>query len=306
VDAGRRAGSVRSLMVSWPELGTRVAVRYRLPDGSVPPLTDVIGHLLDTAPLVRVRTKTGAVVQFTPQDVVAVRTLSDVPVRTSEIRALEHAAALGWPGVEQHWLDGWLLRAGHGVTYGANSAVPAKNSADQAAIPAIVDWYRSRDLTPRLAIADRLLRLTGAGEHPNRVLVRDLYSDEPDPSVRLSARPDDAWFRLCRCEIPVDVLTAVVDGELVFGTHENAAVARAAVTDAPDGTRWVGLSTVWMADPNSDAGRVLCEALLAWGASRGATRGYLRIHDDDHATRDLARSLGFVLHHRARYTTPTT
>jgi hypothetical protein len=301
-------------MVSWPELGTRVTVRYRRPDGSVPPLTDVIGHLLDTTPLVRVRTKTGAVVQFAPDDVVALRTLSDVPVRTSEIRALEHAAALAWPGVEQHWLDGWLLRAGHGVTYGANSAVPLANSADQAAIPAIVDWYRSRDLTPRLAIADRLSpasgwypqRITGAGEHANRVLVRDLRADEPDPSVRLSARPDDAWFRLCQCEIPVDVLTAVVDGELVFGTHANAAVARAAVTDGPDGTRWVGLSTVWVADLNSDAGRALCEALLAWGASRGATRGYLRIHDDNHATADLARSLGFVLHHRARYVTPTT
>ena len=301
-------------MVSWPELGTRVTVRYRRPDGSVPPLTDVIGHLLDTTPLVRVRTKTGAVVQFAPDDVVALRTLSDVPVRTSEIRALEHAAALAWPGVEQHWLDGWLLRAGHGVTYGANSAVPLANSADQAAIPAIVDWYRSRDLPPRLAIADRLSpasgwyphRITGAGEHANRMLVRDLHTAEPDPSVRLSARPDGAWFRLCQCEIPVDVLTAVVDGELVFGTHANAAVARAAVTDDPDGTRWVGLSTVWVADLNSDAGRALCEALLAWGASRGATRGYLRIHDDNHATADLARSLGFVLHHRARYVTPAT
>lgn len=301
-------------MVSWPEIGNRVAVRYRLPHGSVPPLTDVIGHLLDTAPLVRVRTKTGAVVQFAPADVVAVRTLSDVTVRTSEIRALEHAAALAWPGVEQHWLDGWLLRAGHGVTYGANSAVPAANFAGQSAIPAIIDWYRSRDLTPRLAIADRLSpasgwspqRLAGAGEHANRVLVRDLHGDELDPSVRLSSRPDDAWFQLCQYEIPVDVLTAVVDGELVFGTHENAAVARAAVTDAPDGTRWVGLSTVWVADLNSDAGRVLCEALLAWGASRGATRGYLRIHDDNHATADLARSLGFVLHHHARYVTPTT
>ena len=198
------------------------------------------------------------------------------------------------------------MRAGHGVTYGANSAVPVAKFAGQAAIPAIVDWYRSRDLTPRLAIADRLLRVTGVAEHANRVLVRDLRAAEPDPSVALSAHPDDAWFRLSQCEIPVDVLTAVVDGELVFGTHENAAVARAAVTDAPDGTRWVGLWTVWVADLDSDAGRALCEALLAWGASRGATRSYLRIRDDNHATTRLARSLGFVLHHRARYVTPTT
>ena len=287
-------------MVSWPELGTRVTVRYRRPAGSVPPLTDVIGHLLGITPLVRVRTKTGAVMQFAPADVVAVRTLSDAPVRTSQIRALEHAAALAWPGVEQHWLDGWLLRAGHGVTHRANSAVPLDSSADQAAIPEIVEWYRRRDLTPRLAIADRLLRLAGAGEHANRMLVRDVHTAEPDPSVRLSVRPDEDWLRLYQRQIPVDVLTAVVEGELVFGRHPDASTARASVTDAPDGTRWVGLSAV-RADPQHDTGRALCEALLAWGAARGATRGYIRILDDDHAAAGLAHSLGFTLHHRARY-----
>ena len=295
-------------MDSWPEPGTRVTVRHRRPAGSIPPLTDVVGHLLEIAPLVRVRTKTGSVVQLAPADVVAVRILSDAPVRTSEIRALEHAAALAWPGVEQHWLDGWLLRAGHGVTHRANSAVPLQISADQAAIPAIVKWYEQRDVTPRLAIADRLFptsgwypqRLIGAGQHANRMLVREVGTAEPDPSVRLSALPDENWLRFYQREIPVDVLTAVVDGELVFGTHPDAATARASVTDAPDGTRWVGLSAV-RADPRHDAGRALCEALLAWGVARGATRGYIRIPDDDHAAASLAHSLGFTLHHRARY-----
>ena len=55
VDAGRGAGPVRSLMVSWPDLGTRVTVRYRRPAGSVPPLTDAVGHLLAVDPVVRVR-----------------------------------------------------------------------------------------------------------------------------------------------------------------------------------------------------------------------------------------------------------
>ena len=293
-------------MVSWPQLGTRVTVRYRRPTGSVPPLTDVVGHLLDIKPLVRVQTKTGAVIQFAPADVVAVRTLSDAPVRTSQIRALEHAAALAWPGVEQHWLDGWLLRAGHGVTFRANSAVPVENTADLAAIPAIVDWYRRRDLTARLAIADRLLRLPGAGEHANRMLVRDVRTAEPDPSVRLSAHPDEAWLQLYQREVPVDVLTAVVEGQLVFGTHADLATARASVTDAPDGTRWVGLSAVRVADQRLDAGRAVCEALLAWGAARGATRGYVRVLDDDHAAAGLAQSLGFALHHHARYVTATS
>ena len=286
-------------MVSWPQPGTRVTVRYRRPAGSVPPLTDAVGHLLGIEPLVRVQTKTGAVVQFAPADVVAVRTLSDAPVRTSQIRALEHAAAFAWPGVEQQWLDGWLLRAGRGVTYRANSAVPLQVSASPAAIPAIADWYTRRGLTPRLAIADRLLRLPGVGERANAVLVIDVSTADPDPSVRLSARPDDAWLRLYHREVPIDVLTAVVDGELVFGMHAEKAVARASVTDAPDGTRWVGLSAMRVAD--QDAGRALCKALLAWGAARGATRGYVRVLDGDHATAGLAYSLGFALHHRARY-----
>jgi len=288
-------------MVSWPQPGTRLTVRYRRPAGSVPPLTDVVGHLLGIEPLVRVQTKTGAVVQFAPADVVAVRALSDAPVRTSQIRALEHADAFAWPGVEQHWLDGWLLRAGHGITFRANSAVPLDVSAHSAAIPAIVDWYTRRGLAPRLAIADRLLRLVGVAEQANSVLVRDVATAAPDPSVRLAARPDDAWLQLYRGEVPVDVLTAVVNGELAFGMHAHLAVARASVTDAPDGTRWVGLSAMRIADQG--AGQALCQALLAWGAVRGATRGYVRVLDDDHAAAGLAHSLGFALHHRARYFT---
>ena len=97
-------------MPELPAVGTRVSLRYRLPAGSTPPLTDVIGHLLATGPRIRVRTKTGAVVEIAPDDVVAVKELTAAPVRTSQIRATEHAAALAWPGREQCWLNGWLLR----------------------------------------------------------------------------------------------------------------------------------------------------------------------------------------------------
>ena len=116
-------------------------IRYRLPAGSVPPLTDVIGHLVAVEPEVRVRTKTGAVVEISPDDVVAVKALTDAPVRTSQIRAVEHAAAMAWPGIEQEWLDGWLLRAAGGYTHRANSAVPLGVEANIDAVPAIVDWY---------------------------------------------------------------------------------------------------------------------------------------------------------------------
>src|SRR6201996_6748881 len=146
-------------MFLWPDLGTRVTVRYRRAEGSVPPLTDAVGRLLTVDPVVRVQTKTGAVVEFAPAAVVALRVLTDAPVRTSQIRVLEHAAAAAWPGAERAWLDGWLLRAGHGAGFAANSAMPLDISAQAGAVPGIVAWYQRRGLTPRLAIPDRLLRL---------------------------------------------------------------------------------------------------------------------------------------------------
>jgi hypothetical protein len=260
-------------MVSWPDLGTRVTVRYRRRAGSVPPLTDAVGHLLAVDPVVRVRTKTGAVVECAPADVVALRILTDAPVRTSEIRALEHAAAAAWPSVEQTWLDGWLLRAGPGAGLEANSAVPLDISARPDAIPAIVAWYADRDLIPRLAIPDRLLRVPGslAAEREERMLVCAVREG------RTGASPASG-----RCA--------------QFGEF-----ARAAVTDAPDGTRWVGLSAIPAA---AEPAGPLCEALLAWGAHRGATRGYVRVGDRDSHAIALAESLGFRLHHRRRVVRP--
>lgn len=305
-------------MISWPSPGTRVTVRYRRPAGSVPPLTDAVGHLLAVDPVVRVRTKAGTVVEFAPADVVALRALTDAPVRTSDIRALERAAAAAWPGLEQSWLDGWLLRAARGAGLAANSAVPLERSASVGAIPAIAAWYARRGLSPRLAVPDRLLSLP-PGLRPlrsERVLVRDISdasAREPDPAVAFSGRPGEDWLHAYGRDIPVDVLTAVVGGEVTFGAHRDAAVARAAVTDAPDGTRWVGLSGLRVADGPS--GVALCRALLDWGARRGATRGYLVLTDvltdvlsdvltdvlTDEATEALTEALGFRAHHRRRY-----
>ncbi len=288
-----------------PPVGTRVSLRYRLPAGSSPPLTDVIGHLLETGPLIRVRTKTGAVVQISPADVVAVKELTTTPVRTSQIRATEHAAALAWPGLEQHWLHGWLLRAARGHTHRANSAVPLGVEADWAALTAIVEWYTERGLMPWLWIPDRLLRLPEAvaAELETCVMVRDLPAGEPDAAVTLTPRPDERWLRLYRRDIPVDVLTAVVDGDAVFATYADAGVGRAAVTGGPDGTRWVGLSAVRVNDRQRRRGhaRRLCSALLACGAERGATRAYVQVLVDNRAGIALYESLGFATQHRARY-----
>ena len=204
----------------------------------------------------------------------------------------------------------WLGRASNGIGWTAgcyapdtatpttaNSAVPLDRFADQTTIPAIVDWYRSRDLTPRLSVADRLLRLSDEGEGANWVLVRDVHprarsigpagirAERGAPARHTDRRADGRRRRRADLRHPC-----------------RKAAARASVTDSPDGIRWVGLSTIQSADPG--AAHPLCEALLAWGASRGATRGYIRVRDGTSGA--AARSLGFVLHHHARYITGGT
>jgi N-acetylglutamate synthase len=278
-------------------------VRYRLPAGSVPPLTDVVGHLESIGPTLRVRTKRGDMVDVTAADVVAIKALAAAPVRTGDIRNLEHAAALAWPGVEQRWLGGWLLRFGDGSTRRANSAVPLDVST-VSDLNALIDWYAARGVAPLLAAPDRLFRVPPAvpTDAETLVMTGDVTTQRPS-TVAIAVRPDDEWLRLYQRDVPADVLTAVVDGEVAFATAAGAAVGRGAVTESPDGTRWVGLSAVHVVDEARRRGlaRELCDALVAWGAERGATRAYVQVLTDNTAATRMYESMGFTVHHRSRY-----
>ncbi|OMC00384.1 N-acetylglutamate synthase, CG3035 family [Mycolicibacterium fortuitum] len=290
-------------MPDLPALGSRVSLRYRLPAGSAKPLTDVIGHLERLEPTVLIRTKDGELVDVAPADVVTVRELSHTPVRASEIRTLEHAAALAWPGVERQWSGGWLLRAGHGITSRANSAIPLDVSAQIAHLTVVRDWYRERDLPAWLALPERLLPIRTPGIKPARVMVREPAAASTTPTVTLAQQPDAQWLAIYERDVPVDVLTAVIDGRLTFATVSGCAVGRGAVTTAPDGTPWLGISSVRVSPAHRGQGhaRAVCEALLAWGAESGARRAYVQVEVDNHAAIALYASLGFRLHHQTRY-----
>lgn len=292
-------------MAGLPAVGTRVSLRYRLPRGSVPPLTDVIGHLVATGSMISVRTKTGAVVEVAADDVVAVRALTDAPVRTSQIRAMEHAAALAWPGTEQQWIDGWLLRGADGHTHRANSAVPLEVGASVKAVPAIVEWYARRGQTPWLSVPDRLLTLpaTVSPHLETVVMVRELPAGEPDETVAFAPLPDATWLRVYERQVPVEVLSAVIGGSAAFATRGDAAVGRVAVTSSPDGARWAGLSAVRVAEDRRREGHAhaLCSALMAWATEQGATHCYVQVLLDNAPAIALYEQLGFSTQHRARY-----
>jgi GNAT superfamily N-acetyltransferase len=282
-----------------PSVGSRVSLRYRLAEPELEAFTDVVGHLEALTPLVVVRTKSGERVEISPTAVMSVRELSHAPVRNSEIRAVEHAAALAWPGTEQAWVDGWLLRAG-GADMHTNSAVPLLFSSDLTALPAITEWYAARGLQPWVALPERLLPVRSEGVEPNRMLTVDLSSGT---DAELPARPDARWLQIHGRDVPADVLGAVVDGDVAFATVADAAVGRVAVTTAPDGRVWAGLSDVVVLEPERrrGLGRAVCAAMLGWSAGRGATHAYVRVPDDNAPAIALAESMGFRLHHRSRY-----
>ncbi|MEB3062353.1 GNAT family N-acetyltransferase [[Mycobacterium] zoologicum] len=264
-----------------PEVGVRVSLRYLRPPGSEPPMGDVIGHLVEAGPRVRVRSADGTVHEFRQTDVLYVRRLTDRPVKNSAIRSVEHAAALAWPGSEHQWLDGWFLRAAPGADLAANSAVPLDMFAHTNTIPAIIDWYAQRDVPPILAVPERLLRLPEdlPAVHQTRTLVRDLAVETTPPTV---------------------TLTVLADSEVAFAWIAGVAFGRGAVTEGPDGTRWLGVACLRVAEGSRGQGhgRAICAALQAWGADRGATRGYAQAGTEAFG---FFEAIGFAGQHRTRY-----
>lgn len=310
-------------------VGERVVVRYRLPDGSEPPLTDVIGEVISTDPLT-VMGADGHPVLIPLGRVVALKTVGPRPVRTSEIRALESAAAHGWPGTEYAWMDGWLLRAGHSYTRRANSAVPLGDSrgparVDPDTLRRLSAWYAAKGLPLQLVLPDRLATVPPGwnswGE--TRVLGIDLdnFVLPQGPSmVRIAPEPDIAWLEIHRyrgdepsghtATVPLpEVLCAVHEGQLAFaslGLPEPIAIARGALTTASDGRRWVGLTCVAVVAAHRRHGlaALVCGELLRWGRDRGATHAYVQVEAGNVEALELFGELGFLDHHSYRYAVP--
>lgn len=106
------------------------------------------------------------------------------------------------------------------------------------------------------------------------------------------------------------MLTAVHNGELGFaslGLPRPIAIGRGALTTAPDGRRWVGLTCVAVAAAHRrhGLGSLVCAELVRWGSNRGATHAYLQVEATNVAARAMYRDLGFVEHHAYRYAAPT-
>lgn len=339
---GAQAARAEHAVGAFP--GDRVVVRYRLGPGApadwrpqgaanagsggAPQRSDITGTLIaDDDPLVIDRA--GSELRVPLDAVDSIRLLSATVVRNSDIRALEHAAALAWPGTESAWIDGWLVRAGGGFTRRANSAVPLDRSAraHPGTLAAIASWYDRHHLPVLLALPDRLLPPHQVGGTPAsgaiQVLVRDLPAEHPTEClthavevgrIGLDAHPSEEWLRA------LDPADPHLAGRVVGATDAPAAYAgvraeadgsvaatgRGVVTRAPDGTRWLGISAVWTDTRfrRRGHGDAVLDSLLTWGAEQGAQRAYLQVDAANRIAGSWYRARGFGLHHTYRYLTP--
>lgn len=315
--------------------GARVVVRSRLtPEeaaDSGKKVSDIIGTITALDPL-HILDAHGVDHTVDPLRVLIIKLLPAQTVRNSQIRAVEQATAQAFPGIEHVDVNGWLLRAGDGITERSNSAAPIGPQAVFSSLPLaeIEEFYTRHNLPVRLhvpdrigAAAERLIATQPARwEHGPEVVVmtKALHHDELDLPTMPEGyeyfsrfQPDDQWLKLYHFrgqplpEHALRLLMNSLDGDMTFcgltDEHgETVAITRATITTDEAGGRWLGLSAVEV-DPahrRRGLGTALERAVLTWGLEHGAQHAFLQAVASNHAGIAMYGRLGFAEHHRHR------
>jgi GNAT superfamily N-acetyltransferase len=236
--------------------------------------------------------------------------------------SLERIAALGWRGLDEAPLGGWLLRAGGGFTGRANSVLPLGSPGRPVAdaLSEVRAWYAARGLPALIQLPlplqaelhAEVLALGWVEAHDAEVLVADvsavLAEDFRVTSdlIRVDDRPDHEWLALYHYrggELPAGAVEVMTKGDTVgFASivRDGAVVAigRGAVAEG-----WVGLTAIEVATAvrRQGLGALVVRALLAWGDAGGARSTYLQVSPDNSPALALYASLGYVHHHRYVY-----
>ncbi|HEX2361477.1 MAG TPA: GNAT family N-acetyltransferase [Jiangellaceae bacterium] len=312
--------------ITSADVGCRVVVRYHVQDGGL--ATDVLGRLEAWSDgILSVRRSDGSTVHVNALDVVAAKPIPPRSVARRDVRALETAAARGWQALDTSRIGGWLLRAASGFTGRANSCLPLSSPGRPLArvVIEVERWYEARGLRPAFQIPEPLgagldEHLDGAGwpRSTEDVLVMVASVDAVAavsrsdlPPVAVASQPDANWlaaYHYRGAGLPPNAVRVLVNAETVgFGSVDQGgrrvAIARGAVSDAPDGRRWLGLTAVEVA---SDArrrglGRHVMAGVAQWARRHGATDVYVQVAEPNTAALATHLRLGFVEHHRYHY-----
>jgi ribosomal protein S18 acetylase RimI-like enzyme len=304
-------------LVVEPEwIGRRIVVRHAVDRDESGRLlfADVVGDLLElTTDAATVEASTGPV--HVPLSHVAAAKV--VEPSAAEILALSAVGSRGWRAEETAEVGGWLLRANHGVTSRANSALllrrPATSLTDT--LDAARQWYATRGLPLRVQTPLHARRLLDAelaergwlASHETLVLARRIPAAPDAPGVRIAAEPDDAWLaRFRNGTTPPGMRTLLTRHERagfaeILRDSDTIAIGRGAVDD-----NWLGITAVEVAPDLRRQGlaTAIIHALWRWGTDvHGAKHTYLEVEAHNDPALTLYRALGYWEHHQYRYRT---
>lgn len=209
--------------------------------------------------------------------------------------AVARAVAEAWPAPIQERLGDWVLRAG-GPTSHTRSALPIGDPgcALEAAIDAVTRWYAARGERPRVTVPLPLAAPVDAALAARGWLIERRMVVQ---TAALSAIPTPA-----RLDVPSVTLTAESSrcvARVDTPTGDPMGVARATLAG---GGRWLGLTDLEVAPAARRRGIAdqLVGALADWARRAGARDAVICFEDDDAATAEFCRRVGFRVHHRGR------
>ncbi len=313
-------------------VGVRVAIRYRLPEGSQASFTDVVGVVTAANERqVTVDSKKG-LVTVARRDFVAARAVPPAPVRRRRPHQavgtadLERLIVEGWRAVEQAGLGDWLLRASSGFTRRGNSVLPLGDPSLPLgnAVDYCERWYAGRGL-PAMFHLD----LTASGLPEDDPLGAELVSRGyvvEQPTVTMTAASSDvpplteqsvpvvmdaaltpAWLqayarqRSIRPGITEQVLTGSPGQLFASTTAAGARITALARMSVQPG--WAGIHALWV-DPlarRQGLGRTLVQAVAHLARQHRMGSLFLQVEADNDAALRLYESLTFTTHHTYVY-----
>ncbi len=256
--------------------------------------------------------------------------------------ALERIAAIGWPGTETVALGDWWLRAGHGFTGRANSALPVGNPGCPLddALAAVDAFYSDRGLPPQLQVpeprvdggqasvdpgaeardlAELQRRLDERGwvianaawvlTAPLSTLLTACPEDPRLPAVRLDRTPSAGWLASYHYRgdpLPADAVQVLTAGASPIFASAGPAGSLCGVARGSVSGGWLGITAVTVAETFRRRGvaRSLMGALARWAADRAAEQVYLQVDLANQGALTMYDRLGFIPHHRYHYRRP--
>ncbi len=246
------------------DVGSRVTVRHRLPDGRA---TDVIGHLLtlDEQSLV-VRHPERGDVRVLVEDVVDGRVVAGVVhgggaaragqgregLLSTPVTVAAARTALGWPARSALGLGDWLLRSGPAAMMRGRSALVAGDPGLplRAALDAVVDHYRGLGLTPAVQVSSALpgrRHHVGGGQAPGRRPAAGARSAELEELLAASGWTPTPWTVLAlrdparrtpgasAAPVSVDLAPSPSASWLAASDHHGSPMTRADLPPERDG-----------------------------------------------------------------------